>query len=236
MDSKRSSDGVKNSNTFCFTANVLPKSAWVQDEQASHCHSCTIDFGLVMRRHHCRLCGQVYCNDCCDIFISMKSLQEKKMKSQEERSCWSCLLRLNQTQLSPSYSDFFINIRNVPTYYRTWLPPTISTPIPTLIPTPAASNSALGLIILIHGLNDHSGRFSRFSAFLNKEGFVVCAMDLPGHGRSQKGNTVYFDSNDDPLNDLTLFVQLLKSHWLNLPVFILGTGFVRKTWWVADKN
>lgn len=55
--------------------------------------------------------------------------------------------------------------------------------------------------------------------------YIVAAIDLPGHGRCKKGNSVYFDSYEDLLNDLTIFIQIQKSQWPTIPHFILGTGF-----------
>lgn len=31
------------------------------DESASHCYECHTQFGLFKRRHHCRVCGQIFC-------------------------------------------------------------------------------------------------------------------------------------------------------------------------------
>ena len=30
----------------------------------THTHSCGVGFGLLVRRHHCRGCGQIFCNTC----------------------------------------------------------------------------------------------------------------------------------------------------------------------------
>eukprot|EP01052_Picozoa_sp_SAG31_P023316 SAG31_NODE_1915_length_6931_cov_6.219555_2_plen_203_part_00 len=40
---------------------------WVPDERADACmrSSCRMKFTLVRRRHHCRLCGKVFCGICC---------------------------------------------------------------------------------------------------------------------------------------------------------------------------
>eukprot|EP00730_Choanoeca_flexa_P018286 TRINITY_DN8884_c0_g1_i1.p2 TRINITY_DN8884_c0_g1~~TRINITY_DN8884_c0_g1_i1.p2 ORF type:complete len:124 (+),score=25.09 TRINITY_DN8884_c0_g1_i1:3140-3511(+) len=37
---------------------------WKSDSEVSNCQGCNKGFGLTTRRHHCRNCGQVYCNDC----------------------------------------------------------------------------------------------------------------------------------------------------------------------------
>lgn len=37
---------------------------WVPDAKAESCMRCGRLFGLLRRRHHCRLCGRVVCADC----------------------------------------------------------------------------------------------------------------------------------------------------------------------------
>jgi hypothetical protein len=34
---------------------------WVSDEERESCQSCRAAFGLFLRRHHCRRCGDVFC-------------------------------------------------------------------------------------------------------------------------------------------------------------------------------
>jgi hypothetical protein len=41
---------------------VLP--IWQPDSEASECPICKRQFSLLFRRHHCRKCGRVVCNDC----------------------------------------------------------------------------------------------------------------------------------------------------------------------------
>lgn len=41
---------------------ILPK--WQPDSEASECPICKRQFSLLFRRHHCRKCGRVVCNDC----------------------------------------------------------------------------------------------------------------------------------------------------------------------------
>eukprot|EP00656_Telonema_subtile_P043408 TRINITY_DN49771_c0_g1_i1.p1 TRINITY_DN49771_c0_g1~~TRINITY_DN49771_c0_g1_i1.p1 ORF type:complete len:534 (+),score=88.07 TRINITY_DN49771_c0_g1_i1:101-1702(+) len=39
---------------------------WVADDEVSACTRCGREFSLFCRRHHCRLCGQIFCSRCCD--------------------------------------------------------------------------------------------------------------------------------------------------------------------------
>ena len=40
------------------------KTTWQPDAAAKACTGCLSSFGLLRRRHHCRRCGQVYCQSC----------------------------------------------------------------------------------------------------------------------------------------------------------------------------
>eukprot|EP00808_Paulinella_micropora_P023249 g9438.t1 len=40
---------------------------WVPDLMASKCWLCQVEFGLLLRRHHCRICGNVLCDACSNL-------------------------------------------------------------------------------------------------------------------------------------------------------------------------
>lgn len=44
---------------------------WVPNAKADRCYMCTTEFSLMVRRHHCRSCGQVFCGNCCFQFQSL---------------------------------------------------------------------------------------------------------------------------------------------------------------------
>ena len=50
-----------------------------------------------------------------------------------------------------------------------------------------------GVVVLIHGLGEHSGRYGHVARRLNQAGFAVLAPDLPGHGLSE-GKRGHFPS------------------------------------------
>lgn len=45
-------------------ARVAPAPAWQPDQTAARCLGCRTGFGLFTRRHHCRGCGYIFCDDC----------------------------------------------------------------------------------------------------------------------------------------------------------------------------
>uniref|UniRef100_A0A0A9XEE8 RUN and FYVE domain-containing protein 2 n=3 Tax=Lygus hesperus TaxID=30085 RepID=A0A0A9XEE8_LYGHE len=42
---------------------------WASDKDVVNCKSCTKDFNLRRRKHHCRNCGEIFCNSCSDNFL-----------------------------------------------------------------------------------------------------------------------------------------------------------------------
>lgn len=40
------------------------RRSWVADELVASCSGCQSRFTIFLRRHHCRRCGLIFCNDC----------------------------------------------------------------------------------------------------------------------------------------------------------------------------
>ncbi|KAJ9162589.1 hypothetical protein P3X46_022350 [Hevea brasiliensis] len=78
-----------------------------------------------------------------------------------------------------------------------------------------------GLVVLMHGLNEHSSRYSNFAKQLNAEGFKVYAMDWIGHGGSD-GLHAYVPSLDYAVSDLKSFLDKVLGDNPGLPCFCFG--------------
>nr|GLL42179.1 uncharacterized protein LOC109183857 isoform X3 [Ipomoea trifida] len=79
-----------------------------------------------------------------------------------------------------------------------------------------------GLVIILHGLNEHSGRYNDFAKKLNANGFKVYGMDWIGHGGSD-GLHAFVHSLDDAVNDTKLFLsKVLVDNNPGLPCFLFG--------------
>lgn len=39
---------------------------WMPDAKSKECYECSLKFTTFRRRHHCRLCGQIFCSKCCN--------------------------------------------------------------------------------------------------------------------------------------------------------------------------
>uniref|UniRef100_W5K243 FYVE and coiled-coil domain-containing protein 1 n=1 Tax=Astyanax mexicanus TaxID=7994 RepID=W5K243_ASTMX len=57
---------------------------WLQDREATHCLDCNSHFTWWLRRHHCRLCGRIFCYYCSNNFVMTKYAGKK------ERCCREC--------------------------------------------------------------------------------------------------------------------------------------------------
>jgi alpha-beta hydrolase superfamily lysophospholipase len=99
----------------------------------------------------------------------------------------------------------FEGVGDLHLYYRTWESP----------------RAHAGLIV-VHGLSDHSGRFTTLGLRMAAAGINVYALDLRGHGVSE-GRRGHSDRFDYYLQDLDRFrweVECITAS--NLPLFMLG--------------
>lgn len=49
------------------------KQHWMPDKLCKHCYSCEAPFTLIRRKHHCRVCGMIFCNACSAYFVRISS-------------------------------------------------------------------------------------------------------------------------------------------------------------------
>lgn len=48
---------------------------WMPDSKAKECYDCTQKFSTFRRKHHCRLCGQIFCSRCCNQVVPGKIIK-----------------------------------------------------------------------------------------------------------------------------------------------------------------
>jgi acylglycerol lipase len=78
---------------------------------------------------------------------------------------------------------------------------------------------ARAIVLIVHGIGEHSGRYSAVAATLNAAGLDVVAIDLPGFGGSG-GRRAYIRSFDEFVDDVE--DQLVEVRALGLPTVLLG--------------
>jgi len=77
------------------------------------------------------------------------------------------------------------------------------------------------VILICHGIAEHSGRYDHVARSLCSSGFAVVAFDLRGHGKSS-GKRTYIDRFSDYLDDLGDVLDRVKKGYPKVPVFLLG--------------
>jgi lysophospholipase len=78
-----------------------------------------------------------------------------------------------------------------------------------------------GVVMLAHGLGEHSGRYAHVADRLTASGYAVHALDHRGHGRSD-GPRVYVKSYDEFMADLIQFRAIVERRHPDSPLFALG--------------
>jgi alpha-beta hydrolase superfamily lysophospholipase len=82
-----------------------------------------------------------------------------------------------------------------------------------------------GVIVIVHGLAEHGGRYRETAEFLADNGWAVYACDLRAHGLSPnppKAGRVHVDRFTDYFRDVEAMTGLARGEYPELPLFILG--------------
>lgn len=77
------------------------------------------------------------------------------------------------------------------------------------------------VILLVHGLGEHCGRYQRVAELFNARQFAVVAPDHIGHGESP-GERVFVRRFDDYLAGVRECRALIEAQYPGIPCFILG--------------
>lgn len=48
---------------------VKADDRWMDDSEASQCLNCNAEFSFLLRKHHCRVCGRIFCHNCSNNWI-----------------------------------------------------------------------------------------------------------------------------------------------------------------------
>lgn len=97
-------------------------------------------------------------------------------------------------------------VRNTNTFYQAWLP----------------SGEVKAVLMVVHGLGEHSGRYMNIVNHLVPLGYAVYGLDHVGHGKSDPGPTEIIEAFDDFTIPLTTFYHMIIGWQPGKPVFLLG--------------
>lgn len=77
------------------------------------------------------------------------------------------------------------------------------------------------VVVIAHGVGEHSGRYGHVAARLTAAGFAAYALDHRGHGRSS-GPRAVIDRMDYAVTDVDSLVTLAASDQASRPIYLLG--------------
>ena len=83
------------------------------------------------------------------------------------------------------------------------------------------------VLILVHGMSEHMGRYDEMAAYLNTKGILVAGIDLLGHGRSAQSPDEfgYFCERDAAtvvVRDVHRLKKTVQDKYPGVPVFLFG--------------
>ena len=90
-------------------------------------------------------------------------------------------------------------------YYQCWLP----------------DKSPKAVLLVSHGLAEHSGRYKNLVNYFVPKGYAVYALDHRGHGKSD-GLRCYVDRFSDYLVDLKTFFDIMRKENKGAKIFLVG--------------
>ncbi len=99
----------------------------------------------------------------------------------------------------------FKGVRDTAIYYQAWLP----------------EGSPRAVLLVVHGLGEHSGRYLNVVQHFVPRGYAVYALDHIGHGKSE-GDRECVERFEDFTDTLTIFYALVQSRQTGRPIFLLG--------------
>ncbi|XP_065212151.1 putative 1-phosphatidylinositol 3-phosphate 5-kinase isoform X2 [Planococcus citri] len=98
---------LKNKNSPAYKDTNL-KQYWMPDSVSKECYDCGEKFTTFRRRHHCRVCGQIFCSQCCNQEVPGKIIR----CSGNLRVCtYCCKVVLSYLQSADIEADLSIDLK-----------------------------------------------------------------------------------------------------------------------------
>jgi 1-phosphatidylinositol-3-phosphate 5-kinase len=83
-------DGTQPNSGGAIAPSREDRQHWMPDRLCRHCYACDTPFTVFRRRHHCRICGQVFCSNCSGFFVPSKNPNQNPDAKTILRACKMC--------------------------------------------------------------------------------------------------------------------------------------------------
>jgi alpha-beta hydrolase superfamily lysophospholipase len=84
-----------------------------------------------------------------------------------------------------------------------------------------SGRSPRAVVIIVHGIKDHSSRYAEMAVALARAGYAACGFDHRGHGRSA-GARFDLHSFAAVLGDIDRYLGMARARFPDAPVFLFG--------------
>ena len=86
------------------------------------------------------------------------------------------------------------------------------------------------VVMIVHGMQEHSGRYIELANFLKDNNFLVITSDSRGHGKTMKDKSEYGcakfgDIYGETVEDQLKIVEYIKQNYPNLPKYLFGHSY-----------
>jgi hypothetical protein len=71
-----------------YASDRVSEVKWDHDEHATNCYLCSKAFSMLTRKHHCRICGHIFCKSCSKYQVKLSTADGTRTKS--VRACEVC--------------------------------------------------------------------------------------------------------------------------------------------------
>ena len=99
----------------------------------------------------------------------------------------------------------FAGVRDTNIFYQSWLP----------------EGDTLGVLFVVHGIGEHSGRYMNLVNHFVPLGYAVYAIDHIGHGNSD-GTRVFIENFADFTGTLKTYFDMVSAWQPGKPIFLVG--------------
>ncbi len=87
----------------------------------------------------------------------------------------------------------------------------------------------IGVIQIIHGMQEHAGRYDEACKYFNKQGYIAIASDLRGHGKTAIDEKHLGVSDGDifseTVQDQIIVTKYIEENYPNLPLYVFGHSY-----------